>query len=111
MLRCLPIFASALFVCLLSGQSAFGQGDPRREAPREQARPATPQVQIFTLRNAEAAEMVRTLHDLFNDERRLRMSLHRSTNSIVVMASAEDLELIGAIIGKLDILAGEQKKN
>jgi hypothetical protein len=76
--------------------------------------PAEPQVRILTLRDADAAEIAKVLQDLFpsGQAARLRIALHRSTNSLIVMASSNtDLELIESIVQRLDVLSAEMKKN
>ncbi len=82
----------------------------------QKARPAPvavkTQVRIFTLRQADAAEIIKTLQELLQgDERgRVRIALHQSSNSVIVRAGEEDLEMIEAVVQRLDVLAAEARK-
>jgi hypothetical protein len=85
------------------------------EALREESKPlaaepaAPPEVRIFHLRNADAAETVETLQQLFqaDEARKIRIAGHQSANSVVVRAGHNDLEMVEAIVIRLDEAAAE----
>ncbi len=85
---------------------------PRFLAPPAPPAPVKTEVRIFPLRNAEAAEVAKTLKELFqgHESRGVRIALHPSTNSLVVRGGAVDLDTVEAIIIKLDDLSAGGKK-
>jgi hypothetical protein len=104
----------ALLFGLLSGHAAPGQ-EPRRQPAKPPAVEHAPRavIQVFTLRDTDAAEMIQTLKDLFagDNTRKTRLALHRSTNSLVATGTEEDLDRINAIIARLETAAGDKKKD
>jgi hypothetical protein len=63
------------------------------------------QVDIYTLRNADASEVAKTLQALFRteeEEKKISIALYRSNNSLIVRACRNDLDTIEAIIARLD---------
>jgi hypothetical protein len=104
----------ALVLAGLTGHSAVGQDRGRPLQPPKPAAiepaPRT-EVRIITLRDSDALEMIRTLRELYSgdDAKKLRLSLHQSTNSVIAMGPEEDLERINAIIMRLETTASEKK--
>jgi type II secretory pathway component GspD/PulD (secretin) len=93
------------------GQSALGQERRRQPAkPPEVAPAAQAQVRVFSLRDLDAAEMVQTLKDVFagDEGKKIRIALHRSTNSIIAVGGESELETIEAIIARLEVVAAEK---
>ena len=92
-----PTVPLATFLFLLSGHTVSGQD--AKAPPVAQA-----EVKIFGLRNADAAEAVKTLRELFpqGEKSGLRIALHRTTNTVLVRGAAEDLEAIAGILVRLD---------
>jgi type II secretory pathway component GspD/PulD (secretin) len=85
---------------------------PRPLVPPAPPAPIKSEVRIFSLRNAEAAEVAKTLKELFqgHESRSIRIALHPSTNSLVVRGAGADLETVEAVIVKLDDLSAGAKK-
>jgi hypothetical protein len=85
------------------------QRQPKPVAPQ----PATtPQVRVFTLRAADSVELAKTLNDLYQGDagRKFRLAVHQSTNSLLILGLPEDIEMIEAVITRLDMLTAERKK-
>jgi hypothetical protein len=93
-------------------RAAAVPGPAREKAPDAAAHAPKRQVQFFILHDAAAPEMVATLRELYagDDSRRVRIALHATTNTVIVMGQAEDLETISTIIMRLETLAREVKK-
>ena len=104
----------ALLCVFLSAPLALGQDVPKKPKKQAATAPATgPQVRILTVSDADAAKIVRTLKDLFPADaaKKMRIALHQSTNSILLLGELDDLERAESIINRLDVVAGEQKKD
>jgi type II secretory pathway component GspD/PulD (secretin) len=84
----------------------------KRPRPPAAPEPMKAEVRIFPLRNAEAAEVAKTLKELFQGHgtSSIRIALHPSTNSLVVRGGGADLETVEAVIVKLDDLSAGAKK-
>jgi RNA polymerase sigma factor (sigma-70 family) len=99
------------------------------ESLRKTAKPAAPaapalakpDIKIFRLKNGDAEEIAKTLQQLFQDQpggwgsqgvvgKRFRIATHASTNSVLVQASADDLETIAAVIMQLDERSSAERK-
>jgi hypothetical protein len=67
-------------------------------------------VDVFTLKHAKAAAVAKALHDLFpeKDGLTLRIASEPNSNTLVVRGSREELDMIEAIITKLEAVAQEQ---
>lgn len=64
------------------------------------------EVKIFTLKNAEAADMMNVIQSLFTADRRdhgnIRVAGDNRTNSVIVISDPEHLRTIEAILMRLD---------
>jgi hypothetical protein len=71
-----------------------------------------PQVRIYAFRAADSIEVAKTLTELFQGDagRKFRLAVHQSTNSLLILGTPEDIELIEGIITRLDTLSAERKK-
>src|SRR5260370_15184799 len=87
------------------------------KALRKESKPAAPapasrgQVNIYTLKNLDATEVAEVLLQLLapEDSRRLRIATLKSTNTVLILASQDDHEMIMAIISKLESQAPQRK--
>lgn len=68
------------------------------------------QVNVFTLKHAKAAAVAKALHDLFpeKDGLTLRIASEPSLNTVLVRGSREELDVVEAIISRLEAVGQEQ---
>lgn len=95
-----------LSVLLLAGVSRATQ-PPRTQATAAKAAPPAAgkaEVNILQLKNAVAPDMVKLLQQLFPDKdgRSLRLVADPRTNSVIAMGPRDQLDVIEAILQKLD---------
>lgn len=71
---------------------------------------ATSEFKIFALKHAKASEMAKTLQELLQkkDEQTLRIVADPASNSVVVRGNREQLDVVEAIIARLDELSRER---
>jgi Bacterial type II/III secretion system short domain len=77
----------------------------RGELKAPAARPeGNAEIQVFTLKNAKATEMAKTLQDLLQekDGPAPRIVGDPSSNSVLIRASREQIEVIAAVITRLE---------
>jgi hypothetical protein len=60
------------------------------------------ELKLYQLKNADASSMVRILTDLFGNRPELRVIADRRTNTLIVHGSAADMDVIAALIQRLD---------
>jgi hypothetical protein len=79
--------------------------------PAAPAPPARSHVNIYMLKNVDAAEVAEALLQLLaaEDNKRLRIATLKSANSVLVLADSVDQEMIEAIIAKLESQAPQRK--
>lgn len=95
--------------------ASVGPPMPPMVAPAGPA--ARPEVKVFVLQVADAVEVAATLNQFLNPDgkgpgagRALRIAAHESSNSILVQGSMTDLEIVEAIIARLDKAATPKRK-
>src|SRR5439155_5812738 len=60
-------------------------------------------LRIYTLRNADATRLAKVLTDFLGEPRRpLLITVYAETNTLLVQASPEDLDLIELLIARLE---------
>jgi hypothetical protein len=77
----------------------------QEQKAKQPADPATrPQVKIYALKNADATQLAKTIHEVFDPEQRgrLRLVADPQTNSIILHAHAEDMAMVEAVLLRLD---------
>ena len=84
---------------LLKEIQNLGERQARKE--REKA-PGPREVKIFTLRHTEAGMLVPTLRQLLGDDSGLRLAADARSNSLLARGTREDLEVVEAVVGRLD---------
>jgi RNA polymerase sigma factor (sigma-70 family) len=87
--------------------------------PQAARRAARSEFKMFSLKYAEAGELSKILYELLrnrtahNDAQKgtpLRFGTHQKSNALLVVGSPEDLELVEAIITRLDVESAERVK-
>ncbi len=73
----------------------------------EQAAAAT-EMKIFALQNAVAGDVRRILEQIFSARRGLNLAADNRTNSLIVVAMPEDMQVIEALVTRLDVPAAQQ---
>ena len=75
----------------------------RREKLPASAPTSRVEVHIYTLKSLDAAEVARTLKELLSDPaKKMRIVAFKSTNSVLVLAGPQDLDMVATIIAKLE---------
>ena len=68
------------------------------------------QLNIFNLRDLKAPELAVALKELFAPDK-VRIAAHASTNTVIVIATLEQLETIRSLVAKLEATAAEVNKD
>jgi len=84
---------------------------PARDGKKPE-RPEKPQLRVFSLKSAGAAEVAKVLQTLLGGEgnKNFRAVVDAPSNSVLVYASEEQLAEIEALVVRLDVLAEEKAK-
>lgn len=89
------------FAALKAGDEREGQAGTSNEHST-----TAPEVKIFTLKNAEAADMLNVIQSLFvasrEDQLSVRVAGDNRTNSVIVISDPERLHTIEAVLMRLD---------
>jgi type II secretory pathway component GspD/PulD (secretin) len=87
--------------------AAVARRDKEKKAPPT----ARNQVNIYTLKKLDAAEVAKTLQQLLaDDNRKIRIVPFKGTNSVLVLADPDDNVVIAAVIAKLEDQAPAPKE-
>ncbi len=110
---------TAVALVCMAAASAMAQ-EPSKAAPAKPAQPAAkaalsfapdrerPMVEVYSLRYAEAGEILRLLPEMVPD---VRMAVDRRTNAVVAYGPARALKEVKSLIEKFDVRAAEGKKH
>lgn len=104
MYACLRLVALATFVVVSPnawGQQPPPEAIPPQIAPSDETSSVT-EVRVFSLRNVAAADMQKTMRDLYGDDGTLVVSAQPQTNQLVVVGTASEIENIAALLTILD---------
>src|SRR5262249_20283107 len=75
----------------------------RWEKPGASAPTSRPEVHIYALKSLDATEVAKTLQELLSDQnKKMRIAAFKTTNSVLVLAVPQDLDMIAGIIAKLE---------
>jgi hypothetical protein len=80
---------------------------PGAKPAGEQAAAAT-EMKIFALQNAVAGEARRVLEQIFSSRRGFNLAADDRTNSLIVVAMPDDMQVIEALVMRLDMPAAQQ---
>lgn len=89
---------------VLGGGPGASGSDRLPNTPRDAPGPGRlpMELKLYQLKNADATSMVRILTDLFSNRPELRVIPDRRTNTVIVHGSAADIDIITALISRLD---------